>query len=85
MSPIVFDEQMNEFHITHATTDDGREGHTLIRHCPWCGGAAPESKRHTYFAQITNEESRRLHVLTANVRTVEEVLAKFGPPRPTTP
>jgi hypothetical protein len=68
---------LNEYHLTYG--GDAR-GHWMIYHCPFCGGAAPRSKRETLFAQITDAESRRLHELTRDVRTVEVAIARFGPP-----
>jgi hypothetical protein len=77
-SPIVFDEELNEYHVTHV--NEGPRGYSLIYHCPFCGGAAPPSRRGTFFAIITDEESRRLHALGDTLRTVDEVIATLGPP-----
>jgi hypothetical protein len=74
--PIVFDARMNEYHIMNVGKD--RRGRTNIYHCPFCGGAAPLSKRHSLFATITSTEAERLYQLTSGVKTFEEVVAKFG-------
>jgi hypothetical protein len=77
-SPIVFDETLNEYHLTHS--NDGPRGYSMIYHCPFCGGAAPSSKRGSLFADITDEESRRLRALGDELRSVDEVIARLGPP-----
>lgn len=74
----MFDETLNEFHITHV--NEGPRGYTMIYHCPMCGGAAPASKRASFFAHITDEESRRLRALGDELRSLEDVIAKLGPP-----
>jgi hypothetical protein len=80
-NPVVFDAKMNEYHLTHLDlAGTGRHGHSIIRYCYWCGGAAPRSKHGTFVAHITDAESRRLQELGAGVKTVEEAVAKFGPP-----
>ena len=77
-SPIVFDAHMNEFHMENV--GKGRRGHTSIYHCPFCGGAAPLSKRRTFFATITSTESARLFKLTSGLKTLADVVAKMGEP-----
>jgi hypothetical protein len=76
--PIVFDARMNEYHIMNV--GKGRRGHSNIYHCPFCGGAAPVSKRHSLFATITSTEAERLYKLTSGMKTFKEVVAKFGEP-----
>jgi hypothetical protein len=75
--PVVFDRDLNEYHITR-----GGElgGSMLIYHCPFCGGSAPKSARDELFATITHEEMHRLQELTRNIHTVPEMLAKLGTP-----
>ena len=80
-NPIVFDAKMNEYHLAHIDrAGTGRQGHSIIRHCPWCGGSAPRSKRATFFANITQAESRRLRELASGLKSVDEAIAKLGPP-----
>jgi hypothetical protein len=74
-NPIVFDAEMNEYVFTHLD-----KGESIIRHCPWCGGAAPRSKRDTFFAYITDAERSRLRDLAAGVKTVNDAIARLGPP-----
>lgn len=73
--PIVFDEEMHEFHIAHTNG-----GYSVIYHCPWCGGVGPPSKRASFFAPITNAESERLQRLTSGLRSVAEAIVRLGKP-----
>lgn len=73
--PVRFDEEVGEYHVEHR---DG--GFSIIRHCPWCGGAAPRSRRASLFATVPSAELRRLGRLTAGLKTVGDALAKFGEP-----
>lgn len=85
-NPIVFDVKMNEYHLTHFDlAGTGRQRYSIIRYCPWCGGAAPSSKRGTFFAHITDAESRRLRDLASGVKTVEDAIARFGQPNQDSP
>jgi hypothetical protein len=74
-TPILFDEEMHEFHIAHQNG-----GYAVIYHCPWCGGVGPRSKRARFFATITNAESERLQRLTSGLTSVEEAIARLGKP-----
>lgn len=69
---------MNEYHIQDVGKDRG--GHTIIYHCPFCGGAAPRSRRASLFAVISSDEARRLHDLASGLRTIEAAIARFGKP-----
>jgi hypothetical protein len=40
-SPIQFDTEMQEYQLAHLSGG----GHSMIYHCPWCGGVAPRSQR----------------------------------------
>lgn len=72
---------MNEYHVTHLDLAGiGRHGYSIVFHCPYCGGAAPKSKRDTFFAHITDAESRRLRDLASGLNTVEDAVATFGAP-----
>jgi len=73
--PIVYDEEMREYHITKLGG-----GYLMIYHCPWCGGAAPATRRGERFATITSAEADRLEELTAKLKTVRDVLKAFGKP-----
>ena len=75
--PIEFDSQVNEFHLVYK---DGSQGHSILYHCFFCGGKAPESKRHLLFATISEDERFRLRELTKPLKTLDDVLAEFGKP-----
>lgn len=73
-SPIKFDAETAEYQFAY-------EGATLvIYHCPFCGGAAPRSKRHLLFTQITDEEESRLAAMLDGIETIDDALQKLGQP-----
>ncbi len=74
--PVVYDARMNEFHLI---THDGR-GQASFYHCPFCGGRAPKSLRATFFADVTDEESRRLFLLTQHILNKEQIIKELGEP-----
>jgi hypothetical protein len=73
--PISFDKRMNEYHINY-----GNGGYLMVYHCPFCGGAAPKSRRGKFFAVIPEREDKRLFELTKDIKTMEEAIAKLGKP-----
>ncbi len=76
--PIEFDSRLNEFHLVYQTGT--KQGELIIRHCPFCGGKAPKSKRSSLFANVTPNEIHRLSKMTQPLRSLEEVLATLGTP-----
>jgi len=73
-NPIVFDASTSEYHFTF-------DNHKLtIYHCPFCGGAAPKSKRDKLFTDIPTEEQSRLAHLLEGIDSIESAIAKFGKP-----
>jgi hypothetical protein len=84
-SPIVYDAKLNEYNFEYASpSGDGmcEAGKASLRiyHCPFCGGAAPESKRALLFSVISPEEERRLYKLLGSIKTLDEAVQVFGPP-----
>ena len=72
--PIAFDETTGEFQFTYG-------GATLIiYHCPFCGGAAPKSKRPLLFAVVPSEEEERLANLLTPLSTIGSALKRLGKP-----
>jgi hypothetical protein len=78
-SPIVFDERTNEFHIVHRLKSSDESAKFTIYHCPFCGGAAPASKRDTLFAVVSHAETARLQEQLKGIRTVDDAIAVLGP------
>jgi hypothetical protein len=74
--PVVFNSESNGFYLAH---QDGR-GCSLFHHCPFCGGRAPAKPRPIIFADVTHEESLRLHSLTRHLKSEEELIQEFGKP-----
>ncbi len=64
---------MNEYHVVHGN------GRMMIYYCPFCGGSTPKSRRGSFFAHVTSEEQMRICQLFEGIRTVADVVARFGP------
>jgi hypothetical protein len=84
-SPIVFDAELNEYNFEYPSPcGDGscEAGKASLRiyHCPFCGGAAPESKRPALFTTFTPEEQGRLYRLFDGMQTLQDVVEALGPP-----
>jgi len=75
--PIEFDQDVNEYHLVFG---DVRGSKAILYHCPFCGGAAPRSKRELLFATLDNREVSRLRALTKKIKTVDELLKTLGVP-----
>lgn len=75
--PIAFDPPTNEHHFTFGSAD--APGLLVIYHCPFCGGAAPRSKRDLLFATVPPEEERLIQMLR-RVRTIRSALQRLGRP-----
>lgn len=84
INPIEFDQRTNEFQFRYWEDQCGPEGGCratlLIYHCPFCGGAAPKSKRDLLFAKIPRAEEARLAELFAPIRTLADAIERFGTP-----
>lgn len=77
--PFIFDAELNEFRVQRVGSDGARR-EFMIYHCPFCGGAAPRSRRETLFADIPSSESERLFALTRGLNTVAEAIERLGEP-----
>lgn len=73
-SGVEFDSSVNEYNIK------GTGRRSVIYHCPWCGGAAPLSRRESLFETITRDELLRLQKLVEDIKTVDQAVAAFGQP-----
>jgi hypothetical protein len=78
--PIVYDEATNEFHFTWPSQSGGEPNALMIYHCPFCGGTAPESKRATLFAVVSDAEAKRLNELLGEIKSLDDAIEKLGPP-----
>jgi len=74
LNPITFDAETAEYQFAY-----GRHV-WVIYHCPFCGGAAPKSKRGLLFAQIPDSEAERLASVLDGIETIDQAVSKFGPP-----
>jgi hypothetical protein len=76
--PIVFDRPTGEFHFRYREGEADGYSTLVIYHCPFCGGAAPKSKRALLFHVIPQDEERRLTRLLEGITTVRGALRKLG-------
>ncbi|WP_425399677.1 DUF6980 family protein [Aeoliella sp.] len=79
-NPIVFHESTGEYQFTYPDSVDGGTAMLVIYHCPFCGGAAPDSKRPAMFHVVSRTETDRLLTILRACKNVEDVLAALGPP-----
>ncbi len=79
-NPIIFDEKTSEYQFAYH--EPGLDGPStlIIYHCPFCGGAAPESKRSLLFAVIPKSEEERLLEMLAPIETISQAMAILGTP-----
>ena len=73
--PIRWDESLSEYFLAC-----GQSGRTMIYYCLFCGGSTPKSRRASLFAHVSQMEMCRIHDLFRGLRTVADVVARFGPP-----
>ena len=74
-NPIEFDPELNEYNLKTPHRHSFR-----IYHCPFCAGRAPESLRAQMFATVPAEEEVRLHNLTKDLKTENDVIDALGEP-----
>src|SRR5690349_11129568 len=78
--PIVFDEPTSENHFTYTEAGCAGPSTLILYHCPFCGGAAPPSKRVLPFAVIPPAEEERLSKLLRPVTSVRFAIERLGRP-----
>lgn len=78
--PVAFDPEVNEFHFVVRGLNGEPKAKYCIYHCPFCGGATPESVREHLFSVIPDAEDGRLRELFSRLKTIDQVVEKFGPP-----
>jgi hypothetical protein len=76
--PLAFDRRTGEYQFEFRV---GKvKGALVIYHCPFCGGAAPRSKRALLFHIIPPEEQRRLNKMLDGIATLRGALRRLGKP-----
>jgi hypothetical protein len=83
--PIVFDERTGEFHFTYyepgeCVAEEWSPAMLVIFHCPFCGGAAPPSKRALLFHAIPRAEEQRLFTILTPLKNIDAAITALGPP-----
>src|ERR1700730_12421000 len=81
LSPIEYDERLNEFHLI--SRDE--KVHYLMYFCFSCGGKLPDSKRMSLFTEPSVEEIKEVTDLLANVSSIQQVKQALGDPDETVP
>lgn len=79
-NPIAFDARTNEFQFNYRDDQDQCPATLIIYHCPFCGGAAPKSKRDQLFAAIPADEEARLANLMKPIETIDDAIDALGNP-----
>lgn len=77
--PIRFEASTGEYQFIYPE-EVGGQAMLVIYHCPFCGGAAPRSKRELLFHVIPDAEEERLKELLLPIETVADALERFGKP-----
>jgi hypothetical protein len=78
--PIVFDQRTNEYHYRYLESGSGVPANLIIYHCPFCGGAAPTSKRELLFHVVSSQEKDRLVDLLEPFCSIQELIQVLGKP-----
>jgi len=75
--PVKYASEVNEYHLEHVDEHGGKT-FAVLYHCPFCGGAAPESKRGDLFSKISDQEAARLRALTDKVKSGADAMRVLG-------
>ena len=78
--PIIFDGRTSEYQFIYQEPDASGPSTLVIYHCPFCGGAAPASKRQLLFHIIPPEEQQRFTAMLTPVHTISDALNLLGKP-----
>jgi hypothetical protein len=78
--PIVFHRRTGEYHFRYRDGEAEDDSVLVIYHCPFCGGAAPKSKRASLFHVIPPEEVARLTRLLDGITSMRAALRRLGRP-----
>ena len=78
--PIAFDGRAGEFQFRYGEPGGDGPSSLILYHCPFCGGAAPPSRRHLLFAVIPRDEEDRLADLLRPVKTLRSAIRRLGTP-----
>ncbi|WP_145289313.1 hypothetical protein [Pirellulimonas nuda] len=79
-TPIVFDATTNEYLFVYPQQEGPGLADLVIYHCPFCGGAAPASKRQLLFHVVPSAEVSRLKELMRPIRSIRQAFERLGAP-----
>lgn len=77
--PVTYDQEMGEYQLILDSGERGK-GSAVIRHCPWCGGTLPKSKRGTFFTTPSEADMADMRDTMKNISTVEQMHGLLGSP-----
>jgi hypothetical protein len=77
--PVRFDAHFNEYFFDH-TLAPGDTLSIRLTHCPVCGGITAKSKRDRFFADLSDEEMKRIHERVGKYKSAEEIERSLGMP-----
>lgn len=77
--PIQFEASTGEYQFAYQAEVWG-PSMLVIYHCPFCGGAAPRSKRELLFHVIPDAEEERLKDMLLSIKSIADALERFGEP-----
>ncbi len=56
------------------------DGSAVLRFCPWCGGAFPQSQRSSFFTNPTPEDLADVRSITSRLKNVDDMRQQLGEP-----
>lgn len=77
--PITYDEDLGEFQLILDCGERGK-GSAILRYCPSCGGAFPDSLRGDLFTVPTEDDMKNVAEVMSGVKTVADMKQKLGDP-----
>jgi len=77
--PVEYDAQSDTFKL-QCQLGDGNLGYTVLYYCPFCGGKAPNLRKESTFARISEQERLRLQELTRQIKSIEDAFRILGKP-----
>ena len=79
-TPIIFDDTTREYQFTYQEPECEGPSTLILYHCPFCGGAAPKSKRAQLFLTVPRIEVDRLTQILNPIRTMNDAIQLLGAP-----
>lgn len=75
--PVTYDEKLCEFQLVLDCGEQGK-GSAILNFCPSCGGAFPDSKRGSLFANPTEHDKNDVCEVMSGIKTVGDMMQRLG-------